>query len=186
MTEPQMTEPLTPSIPSSQLQRFRQALNLSVPQLAELLGLEPKFVAIYEQRDYPLPTTVQKLLMYLMQGVNLADAEDLRGSENLHTTAPHAYYWCYPDHAPDSSDSTPIPMIYHAHHPRFCAHVVPDSRIGEFALINSDEHEPNFQFLAQGKRWHVLFHFIDQPVNDCGNYASTAVCMAIKMIHKAS
>lgn len=174
------------SLSSSELLRFRQALNLSIPQLAEILGLDAKYVAIYELREYPLPTTVQKLLTYLMQGMNLTDAQDLGGNENLHTTAPHAYYWCHPDHAPDSAELAPIPMIYHAHHPRFCAHVVPDSRIKEFELINSDEHEPNFQFFAQGQRWHVLFHFIDQPVTDCGNYASTAVCMAIKMVSKMS
>lgn len=174
------------SIPSSDLLRFRKALNFSIPQLAEMLGLEAKYVGIYEQRDYPLPTTVQKLLMYLMQGVNLTEAEDLDDSENLHTTAPHAYYWCYSDHTHDSPELAPIPMIFHAHHPRFTAHVVPNSRIKEFELINSDEHEPNFQFFAQGERWHVLFHFIDQPVTDCANYASTAVRMAIKMICKVS
>lgn len=174
------------SITSQNLQRFRQALNLSIPQLAELLGLEPKYVGIYEQRDYPLPSTVQKLLLYLMQGVNLAEADALGANENAHTTAPHAYYWCFPDNVSDSPNLAPIPMIYHAHHPRFCAHVVPDSRIKEFELINSDEHEPNFQFFAKGQRWHVLFHFIDQPVRDCGNFASTAVCMAIKMVSKVS
>ena len=56
-----MTNPITPE----QFKAERSKLNITIKEMAEMLGVSSRAISYYESGERPIPLTVQKLLRLL-------------------------------------------------------------------------------------------------------------------------
>ena len=154
---------------------FRRALGASVEQFADLLGMEPDFVRAHEQRDFPIPKPVQKILQNLAQGLQMSTNDEET------TVPPSPYMWCEPALQEPNDTCRHTPMVLHTHYPRFSALVIAPHQLGQFKpLIEAGAALHTLQ--VHGKPWHILLQFIDPPIHDVSPMISAAVHVAYKKI----